>query len=303
MRPIEWLEFNGGDIRLACGDCRDVLCGDCGHPWSLHQNTNACCAVIRKDDGSERFAGADVYCLCEQLKRPVDAVITDLPYGMTENAWDTAIPPGELWGLLGGVLKESGVFITTACQPFSSDLVASKRDWFKHEWIWIKNRGSNFANTVREPFKEHEHVLVFSRGGWTYNPQMQERTGGGLSRVQYPIESYTNSENYREMRSEVVMRGDERIPSSWQKFNTEVGLHPTQKPLPLFEYIVKTYTNEGDTVLDLAMGSGTTGVAAARHGRRFVGIERERRYFDIATARIEAELDRTPLFNGVEDVA
>ena len=225
------------------------------------------------------------------------AVITDLPYGTTANKWDSVIDLPSLWRSASRALAERGVFVTTASQPFTAAMVMSNPEWFRHEWIWIKNRGSNFANTVREPFKEHESVLVFSRGGWTYNQQMQERTGGGLSRAQYKISQYSNSENYREMR-ESVKDGlpDERIPSSWQKFNTEVGLHPTQKPLALFAYLVATYTNEGDTVVDVAMGSGTTGLACAQSGRRFIGIEKEPKYFDIAVKRIEAEFSRHPLF-------
>lgn len=123
----------------------------------------------------------------------------------------------------------------------------SNIEWFRHEWIWIKNRGSNFANTVREPFKEHEEVLVFSKGGWTYNKQLQERTGTGLDRVKYDLNYRSCSENYRDFEGrESVKRPSLRVPSSWQKFNTETGLHSTQKPVKLFEYFLRTYSNEGD---------------------------------------------------------
>lgn len=247
------------------------------------------------DDSIRLYLGDCLDVLPQLEAGSVDAVVTDLPYGTTANAWDEVIDSARLWDRIEACMKATGVFATTSSQPFASMLVASNPDDFRHEWIWIKNRGSNFANTVREPFKEHEHVLVFSRGGWTYNPQSQRRAESGLSRVQHPINSYTDSDNYRKMRSEVVMRPDERVPSSWQKFNTEVGLHPTQKPLPLFDYLVRTYTNEGDAVADVAMGSGTTGVACIRTGRRFIGIEKEPRYFDIACRRIEAELNRTAL--------
>jgi len=167
-------------------------------------------------------------------------------------------------------------------------LVMSKPELFKHEWIWIKNRGSNFANTVREPFKEHEHVLVFSKGKWKYNKQMQERTGAGLARVNYEFDFKSKSENYKDFegRSEVKLPAL-RVPSSWQKFNTDTsGLHPTIKPVELMKYMILTYTDEGDTVLDNAMGSGTTGVACTQTKRKFVGIEKEKKYFDVAKERI-----------------
>ena len=227
----------------------------------------------------------------------VDAVIADLPYGTTANKWDSVIDIPFLWKEYRRLTASKSAVVLTASQPFTSQLVVSGLDMFKHEWIWIKNRGSNFANTVREPMKEHESVLVFAKGKWTYNKQMQERTGGGLGRVKYGINNKTDSENYSSFASaDVVMRGDMRVPSSWQKFNTEVGSHPTQKPVGLMEYLVRTYTDPDAMVLDNAMGSGTTGVAAARLGRRFVGIELEEKYFDAACRRIEAATQKIDLF-------
>ena len=216
-------------------------------------------------------------CLTEMNKIPdgsIDAIIGDLPYGITSNVNDEVIPYELMWKHFSRILKDGGVFVTTASQPFSSLLVCSKLDWFKHEWIWQKNRGSNFANTVREPMKEHEHVLVFSRGQWTYNPQMENRKGSGKDRVKYAVEFKTNSGNYREFEPiPHQMLSELRVPSSVQKFNTNVGSHPQQKPLDLFIYLVMTYTNPGETVLDCTMGSGTTGVACGRTGRKFIGIE------------------------------
>ena len=217
-----------------------------------------------------------------------NAILVDLPYGTTQNRWDAVISFPEMWAAFDRILAPNGVAVFTASQPFTSALVMSNPKRFRHEWIWIKNRGSNFANTVREPMKEHESVLVFSAGGWTYNKQMQPRTGGGLSRVDYGFEFKTGTENYGTFAGKKDARLPElRVPSSWQKFNTEVGLHPTQKPVALFEYLVKTYTNPGDVVLDPCMGSGTTGVAAKRLGRAFVGIEKDESYFEIASRRID----------------
>lgn len=217
----------------------------------------------------------------------IDMILADLPYGITSNKWDSMIPLEPLWEHYWRILKPTGVIALTASQPFSSILVSSQIKYFKHEWIWIKNRGSNFANTVREPFKEHEQVLIFSKGKWTYNKQMQERTGTGASRVKYDFNTITESENYRKFDRPSSAKGKElRVPSSWQKFNTEVGLHPTQKPVGLFEYLIKTYTNEGELVLDNTMGSGTTGIACINLKRNFIGIEKDESYYNVALNRI-----------------
>ena len=222
----------------------------------------------------------------------VDMILCDLPYGMTANKWDVPIPLDDLWKQYWRLLKENGVVALTASQPFNATIINSQKKSFRHEWIWIKNRGSNFANTVREPMKEHEAVLIFSRGKWTYNKQMQKRTGGGLERVKYKFSSVTKTENYRAFDHVNPKQGELRVPSSWQKFNVEVGLHPTQKPVPLLEYLIRTYTNEGETVLDNCMGSGSTGVACVNTGRRFIGIELDPGYFEIAQTRIASAIEK-----------
>ena len=232
-------------------------------------------------------------CLVEMDKiedKSIDMIFCDLPYGVTSNKWDAVIPFEPLWKQYNRILKPTGIIALTASQPFSSALVMSNPKMFKHEWIWIKNRGGNFANTVREPFKEHEQVLIFSNGKWTYNKQMQERTGAGADRVKYDLNHRSKSENYREFEGrEGVKLPEMRVPSSWQKFNTDTsGLHPTIKPLELMEYLVRTYTNEGETVLDNCMGSGTTGVACKKTGRHFIGIEKDEKYFEIAVSRVSA---------------
>lgn len=217
----------------------------------------------------------------------VDMILCDLPYGITANKWDSRINLKDTWEQYWRVLKQNGVVALTASQPFTSVLVQSQIRMFRHEWIWIKNRGSNFANTVREPMKEHESVLIFSRGKWTYNKQMQERTGGGKDRVRYNIKYESKSSNYRDFDGRPEnKRPNLRVPSSWQKFNCEVGLHPTQKPTLLFEYLIRTYTNSGDTVLDSCIGSGTTAIACINTGRNYIGFELNERYYNIANQRI-----------------
>lgn len=127
--------------------------------------------------------------------KSIDMVLCDLPYGTTSNKWDIIIPFEPLWKQYKRICKDNAIIALTACQPFSSMIVLSNLEMYKHEWIWIKNRGSNFANTVREPFKEHEEILIFSNGKWTYNKQMQERTGTGLERMKYDFNTVTETEN------------------------------------------------------------------------------------------------------------
>ena len=217
----------------------------------------------------------------------IDMILADLPYGITENKWDSMIPLPDLWAQYNRVLKSEGVIALTASQPFTSILVCSNLAQFKHEWIWIKNRGSNFANTVREPMKEHESVLIFCKSSkWTYNPQMQERNGTGSERVKYGVKFETHSTNYCDFKTKPhQILPSLRVPSSCQKFNTEIGLHPTQKPVSLFEYLIRTYSNEGDVILDNTIGSGTTALACQKTGRHFIGIEKNPEYVKIAKGR------------------
>jgi site-specific DNA-methyltransferase (adenine-specific) len=227
----------------------------------------------------------------------VDMILADPPYGTTHCKWDTVIDLDLMWEQLKRITKPTGLVALTASQPYSSVLTCSNLKMFKHEWLWIKNRGSNFANTVREPMKEHEVVLIFSKGKWTYNQQRQERTGGGLSRAKYEVEHNSQDrQTYRKFEGRLAHKiSDLRVPSSWQKFNIASGKektkHPTQKPVELMEYLIKTYTNEGETVLDFCMGSGTTGVAAKNLNRSFIGIELDETYFNISKERINNILD------------
>jgi len=160
---------------------------------------------------------------------------------------------------------------------------------FRHEWIWKKNAGSNFGALRYQPFKEHESVLVFGKKAVVYNPIMQERAESGKSRVNYEVNYDTKTEVYGDGLNKQITsnRPDLRYPSSVQKFNRERGLHPTQKPVALFEYLIRTYTNEGELILDNCTGSGTTAVAAINTGRNFIGIEKETEYVDIARRRVD----------------
>lgn len=251
------------------------------------ENHNSLTCRVTKVNGSTLYHADcfDVFPLIPD--KSVQLILADLPYGITSNKWDSILPLKELWKNYWRVLKDGGVIALTASQPFSSALVMSQPEYFRHEWIWIKNRGGNFANTVREPFKEHEQILIFSKGKWIYNKQMQARTGAGLDRVKYDLNWNSKSENYREFEGRSEQRvGELRVPSSWQKFNVDTSkLHPTIKPIDLFKYLIKTYSNENDMVLDNTMGSGTTCLAAKELNRKFIGIEKESKYYEIACQR------------------
>ena len=145
--------------------------------------------------------------------KSINLVLTDLPYQITSNKWDTLIPFDDMWSNVLRVGKDNAIYAFTASQPFTSMLVMSNLDMFKHEWIWQKNRGSNFANTVREPFKEHEEVIIFSKGKWTYNKQMQERAETGKGRIKYDFNKVASSDNYREFTRVQNTPQELRVPS------------------------------------------------------------------------------------------
>ena len=217
----------------------------------------------------------------------VDAVITDLPYGTTACAWDTVIPFAPMWEQVKRMLSPNGAFVTTASQPFTSALVMSNPEWFKYSWVWEKSRATGHLDCKRKPLKAHEDITVFSANGHVYNPQMRagilHARGGaspGPAQVYGKFDDRKTTENSDYYPLSVL-----RIPT------VQIPEHPTQKPVTLYEYLVRTYTNIGDTVLDFVMGSGTTGVACVRTGRRFIGVELDPGYFAIAQRRIaEAQL-------------
>jgi site-specific DNA-methyltransferase (adenine-specific) len=223
----------------------------------------------------------------------IDAIITDPPYGTTACKWDSVIPFESMWEQLKRIIKPNGAIVLFGSQPFTSSLVMSNPKMFKCEWIWEKNAGSNFASVRFQPMKEHENILVFSKEKTNYNPQKEKRADSGLARVKSSPMTFNRKNDDDDVYGGLFVGNvtkkiaDElRCPRSIQKFNRERGLHPTQKPLLLLEYLVKTYSNENETVLDFTMGSGTTGVACKNLNRNFIGIELDKNYFDIATERI-----------------
>ncbi len=223
----------------------------------------------------------------------VDLILCDPPYGTTMMKWDSVIDFQSLWAEYRRVLSPIGCVVMFGSQPFTSALVMSNPAWFKYALVWDKNKcGSPGLANVR-PMKTHEDILVFAPGRTTYNPQMEE--GTPYARKSSNPEGYVGkSNNHRygmKPRTEFTNTGT-RFPKSILRisrdFSAQQQVHPTQKPVPLMAWLVRTYSNPGEVVLDSCMGSGSTGVAAIEEGRRFVGIERDAEYFDTAKARIAA---------------
>jgi site-specific DNA-methyltransferase (adenine-specific) len=220
----------------------------------------------------------------------VDMILCDLPYGTTQNKWDSIIPFDGLWAEYKRICR--GAVVLTAAQPFTSALVMSNAAWFKQALVWKKNIASNFLNANRQHLMRHEDILVFSAKKPTYNKQM----GTGKAYTQKRSGRDDTGDNYGAIgeRTDTVNDGA-RNPISVLEFDREVGMHPTQKPIALMEYLIRTYTNEGMTVLDNCMGSGTTGVACANTGRKFIGIEMDEKYFEIAKNRVESAYSKNEL--------
>ena len=217
----------------------------------------------------------------------VDMILCDLPYGTTACKWDVVIPFEPLWEQYKRIIKDNGAIVLTASQPFTSALVMSNLKMFKYEWIWEKDAGSNFATVKYQPMKEHENILIFGIGKIKYTPIMQERIGHRKNKETTTIDSGRTNSVYGTQNGLGLLKVNKlRNPRSIQRFNRERGLHPTQKPVALLEYLIKTYTNESELVLDNCMGSGSTGVACKNLNRDFIGIEKEPDYFKIAEERI-----------------
>lgn len=251
--------------KIYLGDCLDIL--------------------PRYADGFDHYAGV----------RRFDMVFADLPYGVTANKWDSRIDLVHLWRELLAVGKPNCAFIFTATQPFATALINSQPKLFRYDLVWDKLRGANFVNAKKAPLRQHESVLIFARRPTTYNPQ---KTLGHIPRSRiYAKQVVSSNYNIRPIGSK-RHTDDSRYPASIfaakrDDMRGKQG-HPTQKPVALLEWLIKTYSNPGDTILDPTMGSGTTCVAAINTGRNYVGIEKEASYFITAAKRIgEARLVTT----------
>lgn len=232
--------------------------------------------------GRHKLANGDCLEVMKQIPDgSIDMILCDLPYGTTACKWDSVIPFEPLWAAYRRVCKKNAAIVLTASQPFTSALVMSNVTGFSHNWSW-KKRPVNFLNAKKQPMRNLEDVLVFGRN-LTYNPQglvakrrVNKRSNSTETNGVHGFENVSEFTNYPHQVIEII--------------NGERGSHPTQKPVALMEYLIRTYTNEGETVLDNTMGSGTTGVACVNTGRNFIGIEKESQYYEIAKKRIlEAE--------------
>jgi site-specific DNA-methyltransferase (adenine-specific) len=242
---------------------------------------------------SDSFGKVNLYqgdCLTEMDNIPdnsIDMVMCDLPYEVTACPWDTIIPLEPLWQQYDRVCKENAAMVFTATQPFTTILTNSNLKNFRYELIWEKPQGTNPLTAKIMPLKAHENILVFYKKLPTYNPQMEQ----GSPYKGFQSQKSTIGEVYGSRKS--IHRDNEegtRYPKSVLRFKQErEGLHPTQKPVSLMEYLIKTFSNENDVVLDNAMGSGSTGVAAIRTNRQFIGIEKEKSYYDVSVKRLYDE--------------
>jgi len=222
----------------------------------------------------------------------VDMILCDLPYKITACKWDKLIPFELMWEQYNRIIKDKGAIVLTASQPFTSALVMSNPKMFKYEWIWEKTRFTGNLNATIMPLKAHENVLVFCKGKTPYFPIKTEAPEHMVDKRKNINPSYVKGGGvYNNSKPFVNIRKKDdgtRYPTSIQKFKNPNNntMHPTQKPVELMEYLINTYTNEGETVLDNCMGSGTTGVACINTNRRFIGIEQDDKYFDICVERL-----------------
>ena len=217
----------------------------------------------------------------------IDMILCDLPYGMTACKWDTIIPFEPLWAEYKRAIKIGGAIVLTAQSPFDKVLANSNIWQFRYEWIWEKEQGTGFFNAKKMPLKNHENVLVFYDSLPTYNPQMR------LGFKPYKTKKGHHGENYgkQDTKEIVTQSNGERYPLTVLQFDRDKQkLHSTQKPVALFEYLIKTYTNEGETVLDNCIGSGTTAIACINTKRNYIGFELDKQYCDIANERIQKAL-------------
>ncbi len=231
-------------------------------------------------------------CLVEMKTLPdksIDLILCDLPYGTTQNKWDIPLPLDKLWVEYNRLIKDNGAVLLFAQFPFAAQLAMSNIKYFRYDWVWKKNVATGHLNVKKMPLKAHDQILVFYKHLPTYNPQLKKGK---------PYKEIHNCHcpNYGKQRIVLTTNEGIRYPQSILEFNREIGLHPTQKPTALCEYLIKTYSNVGDTVLDNCMGSGTVGVACKNTNRNFIGIELNKDYFLIAQERIGTVAD-TPSLN------
>lgn len=226
--------------------------------------------------------------------KSINAVLVDLPYGTTYADWDSIIPMDKLWEQYKRLIVDNAPLIFTSNQPFTTKLIQSNMEWFKYEWIWDKENASNFANAKKQPLKQHENIIVFSSGQPPYYPV---KTPGKINHKQGKSTKNLSETRLISKRVEDDLSGM-KYPKSilyFPKHSSQCGLHPTQKPLDLIEYLIKTYTKEGDVILDNCCGSGTLAVAADNLNRKWICIENNKKYFETSLKRINENREKLGL--------
>ena len=215
--------------------------------------------------------------------KSIDMILCDLPYGTTRAKWDEIIPFDKLWNCYLRIIKDNGAIVLFGSEPFSSKLRMSNLSIYKYDWTWKKPNGTGFLNAKKQPIRIIENICVFYKKQPTYNPQMRDGKPYVWNSKRGQSESYNKHD---EINNKIDNKGD-RFPINVLEFKQERGLHPNQKPVALLEYLIKTYTQDGEVILDNCMGSGSTGVAALNLHRKFIGMELDEKYFQIAEKRIQ----------------
>ena len=242
--------------------------------------------VIYNEDCFETFKRID--------DKSIDMILCDLPYGTTACKWDTRIPLEPLWKEYKRIIKKNGAIVLTASQPFTSILVMSNIEWFRYCWVWDKGKAGNIMCSSYQPMKVHEDILIFSKSKTTFNRQMTEAKPENIrptGKEYKNRQSIIGIHNWKHSKSRDNTKRNPKsiidISSVSKECNNLNRIHPTQKPVALFEYLIKTYTNEGELVLDNCIGSGTTAIACINTNRHFIGCELDKGYYDIAVKRVE----------------
>lgn len=250
-----------------------------------------CCKIIHAD------------CL-EAMKdipdKSIDMILCDLPYGTTSCSWDIVIDFDLLWIQYKRIVKDNACICLFGSQPFTTDLINSNREWFRYEWIWEKSKSTGIFHAEKYPMKTHENICIFGKD-IKYNPT-KYKVDNKYTDKRHTFNKSVNKGQYKGF--ETIRKKDDgwRFPQSILSFDSVWGkdMHPTQKPVKLFEYLIKTYTDENDIVLDNCAGSGTTGVACKRLGRKYILIEKEKKYIDIINKRLEKTIESMSLIDAIE---
>jgi site-specific DNA-methyltransferase (adenine-specific) len=281
-KELENSEIESDDKKIQKGGEENIVKTPISKKIENNKNTDD--KIIKKD--MINIANGDCMNVMKNIKdKSIDMILCDLPYGMTKNKWDIVIPFDKLWLEYNRIIKDNGCIALFGNQPFTSLMISSNYKNFRYELIWEKNKFSDFLNAKRKPMKTHENICIFYKKQPTYNPQYWYGDPYKRWNKQESVDKQTNYGNHKENIAESI--DGKRLPTTILKFNRiERPEHPTQKPVDLLEWLIKTYTNVGEIVLDNCMGVGSTGEACINTNRKFYGIEKDDKYFKIANDKL-----------------